>query len=657
MFPLRFSLFALNFIPHGHCYLWKQDLLWLHIMSDSAIALAYAMIPFTLLYIVKKRQDLPFDWAIFLFGSFIISCGITHAMNIWTLWHPDYWLAGFFKALCGSVSLSTAIVLIPLTSKILTIPSPAQLQAANVALQQEIRDREKVQLELERAKKAAESANRAKSEFLANMSHEIRTPMNAILGFSELLEIEITDTRWQNYLKTILSSGQTLLTLINDILDLSKIEADKLDIHYEPISLHQSIKELAESFTQAVLQKKIRLNVNIDPIVPEMIWFDEVRLRQILFNVVGNAIKFTETGSVTIVVNASNLEVKNSETFNLQIEVIDTGIGIPPHQQERVFESFVQSDAKMTRKYGGTGLGLAITKRLTHLLRGTVALTSQLNQGTTLRLDFPEVKIFHSNLAVTSDNRVDKDLNQFTPTRILIVDDVESNLELMAGYFFNTKHRLWFARDGVEAMNQIVADPPDLILLDIWMPTMNGLEVARFIKENPTTEAIPIIFITASSRPEDETLVTEICQGFIRKPFDLAQLVNVLKPILASEPTYSKQSPIEAEDPNKTVSLCNRPCNPSPETLEKLPELLEKLETETEKVWPELCRTLIHGDLKQFVLRLQGWSEAYQCPILGDYARLFRHQLEEFEWDRVPETLQRFSEVVEKIRKCIDCAD
>lgn len=248
------------------------------------------------------------------------------------------------------------------------------------------------------------------------------------------------------------------------------------------------------------------------------------------------------------------------------------------------------------------------------------------------------MKIFDSDWPVTSEIMVDENFDRFTPSTILIVDDVESNLELMAGYFFNTKHRLLFARDGLEAMNQITAEPPDLILLDIWMPTMNGVEVARCLKENPTTEAIPIIFITASSRPEDETLVTDICQGFIRKPFQVAQLGNVLKPILPIEPTYSNQSPMEAQEPDRTGILCTS----TSEMLKPLPELLEKLEAETKKVWPDLCRTMIQTDLKQFVLRLQALAEDYQCQILRNYAARFERQLEEFKWDRLPETLQKF---------------
>lgn len=142
MFELFQNFFSGNFIPHGHCYLWKTELVWLHIISDAGIAIAYAWIPLTLLYIVKKRQDIPFDWLFFLFGGFIISCGITHVMNIWTLWHPDYWLSGFLKAVCASISLTTGIIMVPLIPKVLAIPSPAQLEAANLAMQQENRQRQ-----------------------------------------------------------------------------------------------------------------------------------------------------------------------------------------------------------------------------------------------------------------------------------------------------------------------------------------------------------------------------------------------------------------------------------------------------------------------------------------------------------------------------------
>ncbi len=259
-----------------------------------------------------------------------------------------------------------------------------------VSICTDISDIKQTQIALKEAKEAAENANRAKSEFLANMSHEIRTPLNAIVGFTDVLNRKINHPEYRNYLSSISSSGQTLLALINDILDLAKIETGKLAINHQPIDLHSLVKKLQQLFTPNALAKNLEICLEISASVPQSILFDEIRLRQILFNLIGNAIKFTEQGSVKIKVNAQE-SATDPQKLSLEIQVEDTGIGIAPEEQERIFASFVQGDGKSTRKYGGTGLGLAITKRLTHLLGGTIDLTSEVGKGTTFYLRFPRV--------------------------------------------------------------------------------------------------------------------------------------------------------------------------------------------------------------------------------------------------------------------------
>ena len=519
------------------------------------------------------------------------------------------------------------------------------LQQANKSLEQRVMTRtqelisanqllQKQNDELKLARQVAESANQAKSEFLANMSHEIRTSLNAILGFCSLLQETIAEPRSRSYIDSIDSAGKTLLALINDILDLSKIEAGKLELQYNFFDLRSLIGEIGQIFSITAQQKKIDLSWAIAEDVPNFILFDEIRLRQILFNVVGNALKFTEKGQVRVEVSKCQTEktpaTGNAPTIGLKIRVIDTGIGISPESLKYIFDIFSQSEGQSNRKYGGTGLGLAITRRLAEMLEGTVQVESETGQGSCFQFIFPEIIVADTHKVSLIDQHLDINFNQFKPAKILVVDDIVSNLQLIQGYFENTHHQITLVASGKEAIAKIQQERPDLILLDMRMPDMDGKAVTQTLKQNPTTSNIPIIILTASYFNQFQKEMALLCQGVLHKPVTRDQLVSSLKNILPyTEDVENSEKPTEIE----IITI---------EEEVIYPQLLAALKAEEENAWPKLHQCMIMREVRQFLQRLKELNSNYPAKKLQEYIIRLETQLIKFDGENLSMTIKTF---------------
>lgn len=406
----------------------------------------------------------------------------------------------------------------------------SEIRTLNEDLEERVRLRTD---EIREAKEKAESANQAKSEFLSNMSHEIRTPMNAVLGFTEILKALENDSRKARYIENIHTSGHALLNLINDILDLSKIEAGKLELKYKAILLQTLFNEMDTIFNKKITDKGLQFIIDECTDIPPAIIMDEIRLRQILINLLGNAFKFTDKGYIRLSAAVQYIESPINRT-DLVIIIEDSGVGIPADQHKTIFGAFEQARGEKLNQFGGTGLGLAITKRLVQMMDGKIDIESEPGKGSTFSVTFHGVEVAGSEVV---KNKKDKQLNLeniiFEPATILIADDIDYNREILATYLETYKFNFIYAKNGLETIKQALAHNPDLILLDMKMPLMDGYEAAEKIKADESLKSIPIISVTASALKQDEEVISQLCDGYIRKPVSMADLVRELSRFLS----------------------------------------------------------------------------------------------------------------------------
>ncbi len=514
----------------------------------------------------------------------------------------------------------------------------------------------KAKLELEKtnedliiAKDIAEKANRAKTDFLTNMSHEIRTPMNAILGFAEILQDKIHDEKNKQYLASISSSGKSLLALINSILDLSKIEADKLELEETATNAHLVFNEMKQIFHQELAKKDLDFKIEIESGFPRVLIVDEYRLKQILFNLIGNAVKFSDSGIIKLSAKAEHPGgALNFIRFIFSVE--DTGLGIPEEQRESIFKAFEQIPGQSQAKYGGTGLGLTITKRLAELMNGKILLSSEEGKGSVFTVVLEEVEIASENqLAKQQKNRLDPASITFEKASILIVDDIELNRSLLISYLESYDFTFFEAANGKEAIEMARRYKPDLITMDIRMPVMDGYEATEFIKKDEKLRNIPVVAVTASAMKEFEVQVKKICDDYIKKPISRADLVAILVKFLKH--SVNKTEAFEPLQPKEKDEGSLEDFDS--ETLKKLPEMVKILEKQLLPVWEKISKTLPIDELEEFAEKCIMLGNKYNCKYLSIWGKGLMSKVTMFDMETLPKTLGHFPEIIKNFSRLL----
>jgi len=402
-------------------------------------------------------------------------------------------------------------------------------------------------LESERARaESANVANREKSTFLANMSHEIRTPMNAIFGFAQLLKETVKGDREKFYVQAITQSGQVLLGLINDILDMSKIEAGTLELQPQPSDLREVFRSCETLFSHMGTEKGLQMEMSLPDNLPRRAVVDALRLRQVIINLIGNGLKYTHSGSV---ITRVTVEPEAAPFVTLVIAVTDTGVGIPAEKIAKIFEPFIQLHTAGVSA-PGAGLGLSIVKRIVELMNGTIEVTSVVGTGSTFTVRMPGVQVDSEAGGSYTDMVTVHPEAELRPLKIVVVDDVELNRRLIEGLFINSQHQVFMADSGISGVALTERERPDVVLMDIRMPDIDGVEALRRIRANPELRSVRVIAATASSMLGEEGRLRLQFDGYLRKPITRENLESELRRFFRAD---NSDAPAPSPLPDETL--------------------------------------------------------------------------------------------------------
>jgi signal transduction histidine kinase/CheY-like chemotaxis protein len=525
-----------GYMPHGHCYLWQPGLVGLHLVSDTLIGLAYLGISMTLVFLVyRARTDIPFHWMFLAFGAFILACGATHFMEVWTLWTPSYWLSGNVKLVTAVASVTTAVVLPPLVPRVLQLvraEKAAESQRTRLVIAEErakrLASEQKAREQAEAARAVAEEASQAKDQFLATVSHELRNPLSPILSWSRMLRAGgLDEERTRKAVEAIERCATWQAQLIDDLLDVSRIVSGKLRMDVRPLELLPIVEAGLETARLAADAKQIRLQTALDPLSGPVAG-DPERLQQVVWNLLSNAIKFTPRGGRVQV----RLERVDS---HVELTVSDTGEGIEASVLPHLFERFWQAESGTTRRQGGLGLGLAIVRHIVELHGGTVYAESEgPGRGSLFHVRLPLMVTTQREMA-EAGRRHPTANDAFGPgvlpdlrnVRVLVVDDEPDSNEAVRAVLSRCDAEVRVAGSSEQAIEILGRWRPDVLVSDIGMPGEDGYALIAQVRARSADRSgtVPALALTAFARTEDR--IRTLAAGFqmhLAKPVDPSEL-------------------------------------------------------------------------------------------------------------------------------------